>query len=227
MARHSTARRIAEDVSGKIRTGVFPPGHHLREQTLAEDYGVSRGPVREALHHLAAEFWVTLETGKGARVVATTTDVAPDDILIGSRLGTVACRLAALRATEAEMHEIDRLARGIGDAAMHDDTTPEAFLRLTWGLGGYLLSVARSRTLEEMMRPIMRGGMARLAVHNVSTPARRRWVARRHLDIAVSIRHRDGDAVEAIHRQLTGASVRAAERAALHPGVWAEDDAEY
>lgn len=52
-----------------IVRGELKPGYRLSEPTLAEAFGVSRGPVREALARLQQEGLVRIERHKGARVV--------------------------------------------------------------------------------------------------------------------------------------------------------------
>lgn len=49
MAKSSLAERIARDISIKIASREFSPGQHLRAQALADEFDVSRSPVRDAL----------------------------------------------------------------------------------------------------------------------------------------------------------------------------------
>jgi GntR family transcriptional repressor for pyruvate dehydrogenase complex len=61
--------QIAERIIEEISDGRYPPGASLpSEQQLAEDYGVSRPIVREALKFLSAQGFVTVTTGRGATI---------------------------------------------------------------------------------------------------------------------------------------------------------------
>ena len=79
--------------------GELPPGQHMVETDLARQLGVSRQPVREALHRLEAEGWIDLRPGQGA-FVHVPTDREVDQLLDARELleGATA-RLAARAAT--------------------------------------------------------------------------------------------------------------------------------
>ena len=63
---------IADKVRSEILTGAIPPGTWLSQSELAERFGVSRIPVRDALQQLASERLVELVPGKGARTIILT-----------------------------------------------------------------------------------------------------------------------------------------------------------
>ncbi len=56
------------DLRARILTQDIPPGSDLDEASLAEDYGISRTPLREVLHRLAGGGYVRLEENRGAKV---------------------------------------------------------------------------------------------------------------------------------------------------------------
>lgn len=64
----STAEQVAATLRGQILDGVIVPGQRIRQEDIAEQFGTSRQPVREALRMLEAEGLTELEANKGARV---------------------------------------------------------------------------------------------------------------------------------------------------------------
>ncbi len=71
MMQHQGPARVfdsEDDATAAIMAGRFAPGERLSEPLLAQELGVSRTPVREALMRLAEEGLVELVPGRGARV---------------------------------------------------------------------------------------------------------------------------------------------------------------
>ena len=66
----SMVEQTREILRERIRSGELPPGTRLRQEKLAEDLGISRTPLREALRLLAADGLVELQLNRGA-VVST------------------------------------------------------------------------------------------------------------------------------------------------------------
>ncbi len=60
--------QVAAHLRAQILSGTMPPGDRIRQEVVAEQFGTSRLPVREALRMLAAEGLVELEPNKGARI---------------------------------------------------------------------------------------------------------------------------------------------------------------
>ena len=75
--------------------GELPPGQHMVETDLARQLGVSRQPIREALHRMEAEGWVDLRPSQGA-FVHVPTDTEVDNLLdVRVLLEAETARLAA------------------------------------------------------------------------------------------------------------------------------------
>jgi DNA-binding GntR family transcriptional regulator len=91
----SLSVRARELIQTAIWSGELPPGAHLIETQLAARFGISRGPLREALQALAAEGLVEIQPGRGAFVVNPTSDEVEDMIVLRAVLGGMAARYVA------------------------------------------------------------------------------------------------------------------------------------
>ena len=76
--RRTRADEIREAIADDIMSGRVFPGVRLDEQELADRFGVSRTPVREALKQLSATGLVVLRAHKGAVVTPMTTAACPN-----------------------------------------------------------------------------------------------------------------------------------------------------
>src|ERR1700761_2653161 len=109
----SPAATLHDGLLGRLRDmiveGELAPGTRLREREVTEWLGVSRTPLREALKVLAAERLIELTPNRGARI-ATLGEVEIRHMfeLMGALEG-LAGRLAALRASEADLLELNAM----------------------------------------------------------------------------------------------------------------------
>lgn len=107
---HRTLREIvADEIQQMIMRGELVPGERLLEDRLAEQLGVSRNPVREALRVLETTGLVEVLPRRGAYV--STLDPASLRQLLELRgvLETYAARLAALHRTEEQVAELEQV----------------------------------------------------------------------------------------------------------------------
>jgi GntR family transcriptional regulator of gluconate operon len=114
------AEQIVELIRNRIWSGEFASGERLVETHLADNLGVSRGPIREALKQLAAEGLVREEPRRGTFVTAPTLDDVRDlydlRVAIEARAVTLIIErkgpadLGRLRSALDELHEAVRRA---------------------------------------------------------------------------------------------------------------------
>src|ERR1700744_4849854 len=89
--------------------GELPPGQHMVETDLARHPGVSRQPIREALHRMEAEGWVDLRPSQGA-FVHVPTDSEVDELLdVRALLEAETARLAAGAAGPAQLARLGQI----------------------------------------------------------------------------------------------------------------------
>jgi DNA-binding GntR family transcriptional regulator len=114
----SVVDQVHEELLQRIVAGELPPGSRLRQEALAEELGVSRTPLREALARLVSEGLVELEPNRGATVARR--DFGDMEQAWRARLVVEpgAARLAAERRDPAmleRMREIVRRQRDVAD----------------------------------------------------------------------------------------------------------------
>jgi DNA-binding GntR family transcriptional regulator len=91
--------RVLTQLRRRIADGEYAPGERLTEDRLADDFGVSRNPVREALRVVETEGFVVVEPRRGAVVAALDDKAVRDIFAVRERLEPLATGLAAERAT--------------------------------------------------------------------------------------------------------------------------------
>src|SRR3546814_14505750 len=98
-----------ERLEQAIMSGELKPGERLSETTLAKRFGISRGPLREAIGRLEGRNLVERVTNLGARVISLRADELLDLMVIRASLEGMACRLAPVRIKPAELKGLQRL----------------------------------------------------------------------------------------------------------------------
>ena len=102
-----------------IMQGDLKPGERLSETGLARRFGISRGPLREAIGQLEGRKLVQRVANQGARVVSLSNAELFDLMAIRESLEGMACRLAAVRMSDEEMSSLgDMLAGHAGNQAV-------------------------------------------------------------------------------------------------------------
>src|ERR1700676_2916642 len=89
------AEKLREAIEESIATGAFPPGMHLDETELAQRFGVSRTPLREALIQLSSMGIVALRPRRGAVVAEVTPQRLLGRLEVRPELGAMGGRFAA------------------------------------------------------------------------------------------------------------------------------------
>jgi DNA-binding GntR family transcriptional regulator len=106
-------RALYQEVAERLRQRIFsrslPPGSWIDELKIAEEYGISRTPLREALKVLAAEGLVTMKVRRGAYVTEMSDQDLNDVYHLLSLLESDAAGEVSLRASDVEIAELQAL----------------------------------------------------------------------------------------------------------------------
>ena len=112
------------DVCNVLRERIvnlhYKPGEALNEKKLADEFQVSRTPVREALIRLAGENLVTIVAHSGARVSDINLRDLQELIELREMLERGVGRLAALNITEEQIRDLEQLSKGVRQVKKED-----------------------------------------------------------------------------------------------------------
>jgi DNA-binding GntR family transcriptional regulator len=100
------AERLFEKLTDAIMQGELPLGSKISEPALARRYGVSRGPLREALHRLQERKLITRSANHGARVIERTPQALYELFVVREALEGIAVREAVLRCSDADIEAL-------------------------------------------------------------------------------------------------------------------------
>lgn len=117
----TTQELVLSSVRKAILAGILSPGLRLRQEELADVFGTSRIPVREALRALEYEGLVTSQPHRGFTV--TTLDADDVDEVYGLRivLESEAVRLALPLLTDDDLEDLEELFQAMQNARTPDD----------------------------------------------------------------------------------------------------------
>jgi DNA-binding GntR family transcriptional regulator len=144
--------QIAEQLGRAIVEGVYAHGERIVEQKLSDDYGVSRGPVRDALRALETRGLVRIYPRRGAYAVPLSLDLLTDMFNIRARLlGLAACYLARSRPA-AGLADIRMRAEALTAAIDDPDIGSMEFAMANGRLGAALYRHCGSDYLADFLR---------------------------------------------------------------------------
>jgi DNA-binding GntR family transcriptional regulator len=220
--------QIAERIFSAIASGEYAPGDRIREETLAEQFEVSRGPVREALRILEKDSVVRILPNRGAHVTQLSIKEVEDIFQIRRDLVSALVRRldshdeALIARIDAHVRELEALAK--------DLDTGNAYLEVSYRLGQLLADASGNQHLAEVLGTLARQ-TRRYSQLGLATAARRQESARTWRAMLKSLKAGDtdgaGDAIESLidatryeaARQLQAAKAKAPRDAADSVGL--------
>lgn len=104
-----------------IITGEFQPGERLMEMKLANEMGVSRTPVREAIKKLEAEGLVIMNPRRGAQVAPINEKDLKDILEIRKALESLSCRIACGKVNPDDVKHLRSINRAVAKAVREND----------------------------------------------------------------------------------------------------------
>jgi DNA-binding GntR family transcriptional regulator len=114
-AKKETPKTLVDDLvarlEGAIFRGEFPPGTRIREARIANQLGVGRGPLREAVRRLEGRKLVVRHPNRGTHIATLTKAELTELLEVREAVEVEACRLAAKRVTKEGLEKLRRTLR--------------------------------------------------------------------------------------------------------------------
>ncbi|BDV44839.1 GntR family transcriptional regulator [Geotalea uraniireducens] len=197
--KHLTLReKILETIRDAILTGALRPGEKVAEPDLAERFGISRTPIREAFRQLESEGYLTVIPRKGAVV----TSFSPKDVEEFYAIKSILEGYAARRACEKlSAKELEKL-KGINDRLRQLATEGDIrhFFRIHNDFHDLFIRAADNDKLYEMVGNLVRK-FQRLRYASLSLPGRMAISVEEHDKIIDAFRSRNPDLAETLVRK--------------------------
>lgn len=181
---------VFEALREAIINGQLAPGERLMEIQLAEELGVSRTPVREAIRKLELEGLVLMVPRKGAYVATFSMRDVVEVFEIRGALEGLAAALAAERITEPELEELERHL--VKSAEIIDHADLQGMVEVDTGFHQILYQASRNERLAQIINNL-REQIHRFRQTSLSYPGRMKFALEEHREIVDAISARDSE----------------------------------
>jgi DNA-binding GntR family transcriptional regulator len=191
----SVKQEVVKALREDIIAGDLRPGEKLSEARLADRFGISRTPVREAFKELESEDLVTVERRRGTFVTKLTRGEVMELYAVRAALEGMAARLCAERATDETVKKLEALMKALDKAVKKDDgklflaRDKDLHEQIFVGAGNAMLT-QHYRTLSAHMQRERLGSMV------TRQPGRLGRSSSEHRHIVSAIADRDGASAE-------------------------------
>lgn len=195
----SLPSRIAERLAAAIIEGALKPGARLSEPDLAETFGTSRTPVREALRILERDSLVEVAPRRGARVSVIDGTRVTEIYVCRGYLYALAAKLGCQLADDEDVEELGGIVAEMVATVAQGDT--HGYFRLNVSLHERVTELANNTMLLSMIEQLGRVTL-RLRFLSVSLPGRMEESLRWHEQLLQAFEMRDAARAERVVRCL-------------------------
>jgi DNA-binding GntR family transcriptional regulator len=191
---------IREQLIDDIINGRLAPGSRITETRLAQQFGVSQAPVREALRDLELFGFVVSSPFRGTQVRKISTDDLLEMYPLRAAIEGVAAREAASRVDEATLKKLEKLIGTMRAAAEHGDGAAHAHADFSFHEA--IIKAAGNRMLEHVWQT-MRLATTTFVTHAMTQLTHRTLheIGERHIPVLAALRARDPRRAEAEMRR--------------------------
>ncbi len=181
---------VFESLREAIISGWLPPGERLMEIQLAEEMGVSRTPVREAIRKLELEGLVLMIPRKGAYVSGVSLKEVSDVFEIRLALEGLAAELATNRITDEELENLERYLVIIAEGIENKDLNK--VIEMDTDFHTLLYQASRNERLSQIINNL-REQIQRFRTTSLASPGRMQSALEEHSRLVEAISSRDSE----------------------------------
>ncbi len=185
---YKNAREAAfEKIKEAIIKGHFKPGEKLVEQTLAQEMGVSRTPVREAIRRLEAEGFVVSIPRKGVVVSRADKEEIVQLYSIRAELEGLAARWAIENADEDDIRKLDEAISRMEETAASGDL--DGVVQSNALFHDAIAQASKSRILCTLLKTLQ-DNIQRFRFQSLHLPGRPEAALAEHKEIVAAIKEK-------------------------------------
>lgn len=193
--------KLAELLIREIIVRRYPPGTPLREQEIADRYGVSRPSTREALRVMAYAGFVEILPWRGARVIDMTFDQFLDILGLLEDIYARCAALAAQRMGEAVFPELDTTMRQL-EGALSEAADKTLLYRLSFTVGGLIGEHSGSPIANRLLNQVGRLALWQQRLRLPGTPESERQSLDAHRVLAAAVKGRQPEVASGAARTI-------------------------
>lgn len=191
---------VAEALRERIFNGALKPGDWVDELALAEEFGISRTPLREAIKVLAAEGLITMKLRRGAYVTEVDEQELAEIYHLMALLESDAAATVAAKASTAELAELKKLHQHLESSAGQDIAR---FFAANEAFHMRLLQLSNNRWRDQIVADL-RKVMKLSRAQSLAKEGRLQQSLEEHRQIVAALQSRQPEAArEAMHAHIT------------------------
>lgn len=192
---------VFETMRDAIITQVLKPGERLMEIQLADEMGVSRTPVREAIRKLELEGLVVMVPRKGAYVAGVSMKDIHEVYEVRSALEMLAVTLAAERITEEELDALERqVLRESEEEDRQDGSDLDNIIYIDSSFHDIIYQAAHNQRLVQFVN-ILQEQLQRFRAASLARPGRSKTALEEHKQIVEALSERNGELAAKLARE--------------------------
>jgi len=192
------SQKVYRALKTEIIKGSLKPGTKLSEGKIAEQMGVSRTPVREALKELAAEGFVKMNPNQAVAVSNASVEDVQEVLQIRGVLEGLAARLTTKTINEEEIKELEKYQKRMEQYTNKDDVL--AFSEMDAEFHELILNICGNNRLIQI-RKNLSDQAHRYRIRSLSVPGRLKYSLKEHQEIVEALKRKDAEQADRLSQK--------------------------